>query len=396
MLRKIRLSVLTIMLCILLFIISAIVSLSNITNVSESISQSLIAALPVIIVTMIILFISIDSVIKHYVIRGLDQLVQDIDRLSKGQSDVVSCVGGCPEYERMSREINNMVKTITRTNGMLTRIFENFDAPFAVFEYNDNSKNVMATDRLGMLLGITADELEPMLEDKQMFHTRISWIIKNPIPGEKDVYHVNAGKTEYVRINIVVEYGAAFGMVADVTEDIRKKQVIIKERDYDPLTQIRNRLTFEREVSHLLEIGNLKVCAMVMIDLDKFKGINDNYGHAFGDEYLQRAAGYLKRFSEKNCIVARRSGDEFYLFLYRFPTKDHIRRLAMNFYRMLEKEPFRYPDGVVRCMKMSMGIAWYHDGVKNFDQFLKYADAALYEAKESGRNDFCEIEVGEN
>ena len=60
---------------------------------------------------------------------------------------------------------------------------------------------------------------------------------------------------------------------------------------------------------------------MIMIDLDKFKGINDTYGHAFGDEYLQRAAAFIERFCERNCIVARRSGDEFYLLVYGCKTR---------------------------------------------------------------------------
>lgn len=381
-----------VILVVMLCAIGVIASFSDI-DMPVDIRKSLMMTLPIMVVTMVAIFIIFDIVIQRNIIKGMDQLRRDIHNIASGKLDFVSYVGGCPEYEQMSHDINTMMKTISRTTSMLTRVFETFDAPYAVFEYNDNSKSVMVTDRLAMLLGIAEDELQRMVNDKQLFRTRIAWITKYPIPGEQDVYRVNAGKTEFVRINIVEEKNSAFGMVADVTDDIRRKQVIIKERDYDPLTQIRNRLSFQRDVSKLLSDGNLSECAMIMIDLDKFKGINDTYGHAFGDEYLQRAANFMRRFCDQNCIVARRSGDEFYIFIHNQISRDNIRLLVDNFYRMLANEPIDFPDGQRRSIKMSMGVAWYQDGVNNFDAFLQCADDALYEAKESGRNTYGEKEM---
>lgn len=370
-----------------------IVILLRFLNVSATVIQGLEYSLVFLAAALIVLYVVIDLIIKRQMIDGMHQLIRDMGNISKGNLDVVSCVRGNTEFEQMSRGINSMVRNITRTSGMLSRVFEMMDAQFAVFEYNEDTKRVTTTDRLGMLLGIPADELGPMIQDKQLFRTRLAWIIKSPIPGEEDIYRVGVGEhPRYVRINVNAEDGSTFGMVADVTEDIKKKQDIIRERDYDPLTRIRNRRSFQREVTNLLQQQDLTEGAMIMIDLDKFKGINDTYGHAFGDEYLQKAAGFISRFSEHNSIVARRSGDEFYLVVYGFHSKDEIRQLAREYYRMLAREPIDFPDGTKKSIGMSMGIAWYRRGIKDFDAFLQCADDALYEAKEGGRNTFGEKE----
>lgn len=370
-----------------------IVILLRFLNVSATVIQGLEYSLVFLAAALIVLYVVIDLIIKRQMIDGMHQLIRDMGNISKGNLDVVSCVRGNTEFEQMSRGINSMVRNITRTSGMLSRVFEMMDAQFAVFEYNEDTKRVTTTDRLGMLLGIPADELGPMIQDKQLFRTRLAWIIKSPIPGEEDIYRVGVGEhPRYVRINVNAEDGSTFGMVADVTEDIKKKQDIIRERDYDPLTRIRNRRSFQREVTNLLQQQDLTEGAMIMIDLDKFKGINDTYGHAFGDEYLQKAAGFISRFSEHNSIVARRSGDEFYLVVYGFHSKEEIRQLAREYYRMLAREPIDFPDGTKKSIGMSMGIAWYRRGIKDFDAFLQCADDALYEAKEGGRNTFGEKE----
>lgn len=390
--KKIRSILLIVMLMIMVLAIGLAIGLRYM-HVKEAVVVGFRYSLVFLFLALAVVFVVIDWLIKRQMLNGLHQLIRDMENIAKGNLDVFSCVRGNTEFEQMSRGINSMVKSITRTSGMLSRVFEMMDAQFAVFEYNDDSKRVTTTDRLGMMLGIPSSELGPMIQDKSLFQTRLAWIIKNPIPGEEDVYQLDIkGHPRYVRINIATEDGSTFGMVADVTEDIKQKQAIIRERDYDALTKIRNRRSFERDVTALLSKRNLKECAMIMIDLDKFKGINDTYGHAFGDEYLQRAAAFIERFSNRDCIVARRSGDEFYLFIYSYQSKDEIRQLAVKYYEMLAREPIDFPDGSKKSIGMSMGIAWYVPGIRDFDAFLACADGALYEAKEGGRNTFGEKE----
>ena len=97
---------------------------------------------------LVILFIVIDQVIKKQMIDGLYQLIRDMESIANGNLDVFSCVRGNLEFERMSKGINAMVRSITRTSGMLSRVFEMMDAQFAVFEFNDESKRVTKTHNL--------------------------------------------------------------------------------------------------------------------------------------------------------------------------------------------------------------------------------------------------------
>ncbi|MDY2789368.1 MAG: diguanylate cyclase [Lachnospiraceae bacterium] len=388
--KKIRRSMISVLLVIMAISIAIMVAL-QLLDVKDEIVVAWRYSVLFLAVALIVIFFMVDRMINRQMIRGLKQLIKDMDNIAAGNLNVVSCVNGNEEFVALSHGINTMVRNISRTSGMLSRVFDMMDAQFAVFEYNDDSKRVMTTDRIGQLLSIPSDELGPMVHDKDLFRTRLAWIIKSPIKGETDIYQFGTPeKPRYVRINVVKDADSTFGMVADATEEIRQKQAIIRERDYDALTKIRNRRSFERDVTALLQRGRLSEGAMIMIDLDKFKGINDNYGHAFGDSYLKHAADFIKRFDERNCIVARRSGDEFYLLTYGHSSKDEIRKLAQRFYEMLKAEPIDFPDGTKKSIGMSMGIAWYVPGIRDFNAFLACADDALYEAKEGGRNTYGE------
>lgn len=392
--RKRMHKVMLVVIIVIIVIAIALLATMKSLGFSPVAKASITYVLACMLVAFVILSIVFDAMLKKHVVDGVNRLIMDMNRIADGNFDVVSYVRGNEEFEQMSRGINAMVRNITRTSGMLSRVFEMMDAQFAVFEYNDESMRVTTTDLLGTLLNIPPDELGPLIMDRTQFSVRIAWLTKSPIKGEIDVYQIGGTQEHprYVRINLTQDGNSTFGMVADVTDEIRTKQNIMRERDYDPLTKIRNRRSFERDVTTLLNTKNLTEGAMIMIDLDKFKMINDNYGHAFGDEYLQRAAGFIQRFSKENCIVARRSGDEFYLVVYGCESKDQIRKMADDYFLMLKNEPIDFPDGTKKSIGMSLGIAWYKPGVKDFDAFLKCADEALYEAKETGRNKYGERE----
>ena len=172
-------------------------------------------------------------------------------------------------------------------------------------------------------------------------------------------------------------------MVVDVTEDIREKRRIEHERDYDHLTGLCNISIFHRTTERLLE-SDIKTAAMIMMDLDCFKGVNDHYGHDWGDQYLKIFAGLLDTLNGPRGVAGRRSGDEFCLFLHGYDSKDDIRKAIEDFYNRIEEKKILFPDGDLRSIKISSGLVWVSQG-DSYIRIMKDADMAMYETKRSGK-----------
>lgn len=378
---------------IIIFFIAVVLEVSDLVLIDQFISNPQLREIAAIISVFLIIFFTfvlIYFLILKKLILNIVRLSAELSLIAQGNLDTVITVTGEDEFAMLSKNVNRMVQNVVRTSGRLSRVIAMVDAPIAVFEFHRSRNMVTVTDRFASILNIKYSELSTWTKDKQTFKTRLDWVMKKPISGESNVYQISERPEKYVRIDVVKEDNDVFGMVMDVTSDIMNKKAIMKERDFDPLTGIRNRLSFQNEVSEMLKRGHLVEGAMIMVDLDKFKSINDTYGHAFGDEYLQCAARFLERFSSQNSIVARRSGDEFCIFLYQFSSKEEIRNLAHQFFQMLNQEPLTTPLGEKRVLGMSLGIAWYSEQVNDYDVLLKEADLALYHVKETTRGDFAE------
>ncbi len=128
-------------------------------------------------------------------------------------------------------------------------------------------------------------------------------------------------------------------------------------------------------------------CALLFMDVDNFKALNDAMGHKAGDQYLQRIAEVLRASVTEKDTACRQSGDEFLLLLDQIDSKDSIATFTDELLERL-RTPFEI-DGIDLSISCSVGIAIYpHDG-NNYDELIKNADTAMYKAKEAGRNGFC-------
>lgn len=199
------------------------------------------------------------------------------------------------------------------------------------------------------------------------------------------MYQVSEKPEKWVRLQMNSDENGTFGIAADVTKDMQEKWKIQHERDYDSLTGLCNIDTFKKEVSLVLEQGNPGAAAMVMMDLDNFKGINDRYGHDWGDEYLRRCARILEKRNGERGIAARRSGDEFCLFLHHFSSREEIANYMEELYGEIRAGEITFPDGSTGFLRISSGLAWYGESLSSGSMLLRAADYALYDAKNNGK-----------
>jgi diguanylate cyclase (GGDEF)-like protein/PAS domain S-box-containing protein len=178
------------------------------------------------------------------------------------------------------------------------------------------------------------------------------------------------------------------GTVEDVTERKLYQARIEQQANYDTLTGLANRsLLNDRLQQAILTAASYNTrLAVVFVDLDRFKYINDSLGHHVGDELLRAMAERLRASVRESDTVARLGGDEFVLLISGQRDPDGV---AAMLERMLSdiSQPWTIPQGDfnVTC---SIGVALYPDDGDNAQTLLKHADTAMYRAKDKGRNNF--------
>jgi diguanylate cyclase (GGDEF)-like protein/PAS domain S-box-containing protein len=162
--------------------------------------------------------------------------------------------------------------------------------------------------------------------------------------------------------------------------------------DHDLLTGLYNRQHFQREVAREAERMTRHGAqgAVLMIDLDNFKNVNDTFGHKAGDDFLRGIAGVLRQRGRHTDVLARVGGDEFAMLLSDTDA-DQACMVAESIVKVLGRQVAVLGEQTIR-MTASVGVAVF-DGLRVVD-VLEFADLAMYEAKEAGRNRFAVNESG--
>ncbi len=183
------------------------------------------------------------------------------------------------------------------------------------------------------------------------------------------------------------EKPASYLILRDVTERLRDEERHRYLASHDPLTDLPNRLEFQRRLRALLaDEGNVQTgrFAIHYLDLDYFKSVNDSLGHEVGDRLLQIVAARLKKAVRSTDLVARLGGDEFAVLQADVNQDDAPRSLAEKLQQAVEK-PYSIGDQLLHT-STTIGIAVYPDHGDDAGRLLRRADLALYHAKECGRN----------
>ncbi len=182
--------------------------------------------------------------------------------------------------------------------------------------------------------------------------------------------------------------GAGFGYLKTLQHQIDRHRMASVQAQFDPLTGLLNRLAFERRVTAVLEGASAKNAniALLFVDLDRFKFVNDTYGHETGDALLREVARLVSETVREGDLVGRLGGDEFTIALLDMRDPESARVVARTLVRLLSA-PFQI-DGKEIHISASVGVSLYPRDGDSFAALTRNADAAMYEVKEGGKNAF--------
>ncbi|MBC7414384.1 MAG: EAL domain-containing protein [Herminiimonas sp.] len=185
-----------------------------------------------------------------------------------------------------------------------------------------------------------------------------------------------------------VEFHGTYGVARDITDRKRAEELISYQAYHDILTDLPNRILFKDRLGLAMIHAkrNETELAVMFVDLDRFKLVNDTLGHIKGDELLQQVAGRLKDNLRGGDTLARLGGDEFTIFLPELQSREDAQVVAEKFLDCLQRAFFL--DGHEVYISASIGIAVYPTDGESMDDLLRHADIAMYQVKADGKNGY--------
>ena len=200
-----------------------------------------------------------------------------------------------------------------------------------------------------------------------------------------------AGSSGWVRMFAQVDMSGGsrrvIGVIQDITLERETEERLRLLAHQDVLTGLPNRRAFEAHIDHSCAGPTSEGLAVCIIDVDRFKAVNDAYGHAIGDKLLQETGRRLSKSVRSTDFVARLGGDEFAIVLHGMSDRADLQRRAFAIVEEARR-PFDV-DGTVLEPSVSVGACLSGAKVTSSDALLKNADVALYKAKLDGRDQFC-------
>ena len=347
---------------------------------SKALYGELLATTGTVGICLILLAVLLAMIIVKYLDKKIVQGIYDINRkltvITEGNFDETVDVDVTPEFKELSNYINIMINSILSTTDKISNILNKAMLPLGIYEYNDKMTRVRATDYINKILPLSDNNVD-------MFEECINSIKNNPVEGHNNVFMIEGEEPVYVMLEEFKSGNETTGMLMDVTENVKYDIKLKNERDRDVLTGLYNRRGLENRLDKLFETtDNLGHSAMVMIDSDGLKMINDTYGHRNGDTYLLKVRDVINEVRPANSIFARQGGDEFILFIYGCQTEKELRDYIQLIENQRDRMVLSFDNQEVK-VRYSMGYAFFKDQNTDYEELIREADDNMYVDKKS-------------
>jgi len=351
-------------------------------------------------------------------IGALKRGAYDYLRKPYAREELLTTVGNALEQRRLATANARIANQLENSEKMYRYLVDS--SPDIIYTLNHEGRFTFVNDRAYQLLGFSRDELigkhySILVHDEDLERAR--YVFNERRVDERASRNVelrlkcrgatgklsNSGDRTFnntlmtISLNSIgmhvpdqevkkLEFFGTYGVARDITDRKRAEEVISYQAYHDILTDLPNRILFKDRLGLAVIQAKRKQTelAVMFIDLDRFKLVNDTLGHVKGDELLQQVAVRLKECLRKGDTLARQGGDEFTIVLPELRDRDDARMVADKFLECLHK-PFDL-DGHEVHISASIGIAIYPGDGESIDELLRHADIAMYQVKALGKN----------
>ncbi|MCB5191851.1 EAL domain-containing protein [Methylobacillus arboreus] len=281
--------------------------------------------------------------------------------------------------------INHRVETLLgyRRESLIgkhyTEIIYSDDFDRASYAFNERRTGNRATRNIEL-------RLKCKDKDSELRHFEINFI----------TVVLNATGTYDNALELGTPFSGTYGVARDISDRKKVEEVITRQAYHDTLTGLPNRALFKDRLNVALNHAkrNKQQLAIMFLDLDRFKWVNDTLGHFYGDELLKHVAQRLSGCLRAQDTLARMGGDEFTLLLHDLQNSDDASHVAAKIVDEL-KRPFLLDEREI-FISSSIGIALYPDHGDSIETLVKSADIAMYHVKWRGKNGYQYYEASMN
>jgi len=347
-------------------------------------------------------------------IGALKRGAYDYLRKPHTREELLTTVDNALEQKRLENENHSIAWQLECSEKLYRYLVDS--SPDIIYTLNDEGRFTFVNDRVHQLLGFRSSELigkhyseliheEDLERARYVFNERrvgqrasrnVELRLKcQPDNEQQDLTFENTLMTisfnsmgMYAVGNAPAEkeFFGTYGVARDITERKRAEALISYQAYHDILTDLPNRILFKDRLGLAVIQAKRNHCglAVMFIDLDRFKLVNDTLGHVKGDELLQQVASRLKHCLRRGDTLARLGGDEFTVVLPELHDKKDAEIIAGKFLDTF-RQPFILEDNEFH-ISASIGIAVYPEDGESIDELLRHADMAMYHVKALGKN----------
>ncbi|HEY5717413.1 MAG TPA: diguanylate cyclase [Motiliproteus sp.] len=361
-------------------------------DIADTRSQSLVVLLGM----LALLFVVTSFLIRRSVVQPINKLTDAMLEVSRGDLDQVVPVIGRDELSRMaqsfnhmSREVLNSYKGLKNEQDKLNTIL--LSSLEGIVVTDSNGDVVLVNPAAELLLGKDTTEIQAggflrLLDDPELIKHNL---VKDPALLEPVLVEYKGRILQMLASSILAPTGEVIGsavLLRDITEEKKLENQLRELSTTDALTKLFNRRHLDETLdAELKRARRYKLdLSILMFDVDHFKRFNDEHGHDQGDRVLQHMAVVMRECIREIDVPCRYGGEEFLIILTNTPRNGAM----ITAERLREAVESSRIDGLQ--VTISIGVASYpYLDVEESDEFIERADAALYRAKEQGRNCVC-------
>lgn len=342
---------------------------------------------------------------------SLNKTINEIKNAANFASSLPKKLGNTLQKSSNSSELQKLISSLNKASQELFIQDENIK--LATMVYQASSEGMVVTDSKNIILSVNPSftlltgytpeeiigknsiEIFHAPENTKHFYKNILKHLKRTGRWQGEIYNKRKNGDKFIQwltiSSIYNDDGTLHRRVAlfsDISEKKQSEKIIWEQANFDSLTKLPNR----RMVYNILENEILKsrktgqLLALMFLDLDRFKEVNDGLGHEAGDILLKSVSERMAKCLENHNIVGRLGGDEFIIILSNLQEKcyaDHISEKILNEL----SNPF-FICNQLTYISASIGITFYPDDAKDIDTLVRNADQAMYKSKNMGRNRF--------